>query len=81
MRDRGIGSADAIISTLASKVVFADLVLQHGLDSCVKRSKRQELGVMQPETRKLTITAIIGAIFLDSGLNHREVETVMERIG
>jgi dsRNA-specific ribonuclease len=47
----------------------------------VKRSKRQELGIMKPETLKLTITAIIGAIFLDSGFNHREVEAVMERIG
>ncbi|KAK5189252.1 hypothetical protein LTR96_011089 [Exophiala xenobiotica] len=74
-------SADTIINTLASKVAFADLALQNGLDSCVKRSRRQESGIMKPETLKLTITAIIGAIFLDSGFNHGEVEAVMERIG
>ncbi|KAJ9607035.1 hypothetical protein H2200_008107 [Cladophialophora chaetospira] len=74
-------SADTMINTLASKGAFADLALQNGLDSCVKRSRRQESGIMKPKTLKLTITAIIGAIFLDSGFNYGEVETVMERIG
>lgn len=76
-----LDSADMILNTLASKDAFADLALQNGLDSCVKRSKRQETGIMKPTTLKLTITAIIGAIFLDSGFNYRTVESVMERIG
>jgi len=77
--ERRVG--DEILSTVASKDAFADLVLQTGLDSCVRRSKRQGVGIMKPTTLNLTITAFMGAVFLDSDLDYNQVEAVMRTIG
>lgn len=80
-----IGELDLIQKTVVSKEFLCDSAQQKGLQRCLSISKRQENTAAPPSTMKLALTALIGAVWLDSRnrdtANIENVELVMDRLG
>lgn len=54
---------------------------RHGLDLCVHHCIRQELDGPSPKTLKLAVTALIGAVWLDSDKDAIVVTELVNTLG
>jgi dsRNA-specific ribonuclease len=76
---------DMVQKTVVSKEYLCDLAQQRGLQRCLSMSQRQENMAAPPNTMKLGLTALVGAVWLDScdqdTGNMESVKQVMERLG
>ncbi len=75
-----VGEVNANVTRLGGNDVLADIAKRSGLDVCTTCCVRQGDRVPSPSTLKLTITAIIGAVWLDSNKNIDYVRAVMHEL-
>ena len=80
-----LGEFDMIQKTVVSKDFLCDSAQQKGLQRCLSMSQRQENTAAPPNTMKLALTALVGAVWLDSRNqdtgNVESVRLVMQRLG
>lgn len=72
--------ANSALAQLASNSYLADIALQSGLDICTTISERQSNQVTPATTPKLTVSAVIGAVWLDSNKSINSVKGVMQNL-
>lgn len=76
--DTGIGRASDIVQQVGSNANLDRMGRLHGLDAMVCRNPSQGAHI-SPVTMTATVEAILGAVYLDSGID--EVSRVMQILG
>ena|SRR5271163_1938352 len=74
------GKANTVLAQLARNDFLADIAQQSGLDACTTLCIRQEHQITPPATLKYTVTAVIGAVWLDSNRNFDSTVSVMQKL-
>lgn len=73
-----IGRASDIVQQVGSNANLDRVGRHHGLEDFICRSPSQS-NYVSPATMTATVEAILGAVYLDSGIN--DVNQVMQRLG
>lgn len=74
------GFIQNFIQQLSSHEYLAGIAMREGIDTCIARSERQADQTPPRTTLKLALTAIIGAVWIDSSKNMDAVSEVIERL-
>ncbi|KAK5077216.1 hypothetical protein LTR64_005303 [Lithohypha guttulata] len=74
-------SVNNIVTTCTSASYLAAVARRHGLDLCVNNCVRQDLDGPSPKTLKLAVTALIGAVWLDSDKDITVVSKLVNTLG
>ena len=82
LSDRGVGQASEITQRVASNANLDRTGRYHGLDDFICRNPARnpaQPGYISPKTMADTVEAILGALYLDGGIDH--VRQVMQTLG